>query len=341
MSYFFCYYLPFDLSADASWAISYVTDDENEKIQAVIDAGCVPHLVKLLEMEENLIIVPALRSVGNIVTGSDSQTDAVLQCGLLKHMKKLLTNQRNSIVKEAAWTISNITAGSPAQIQAVIDAGIFEAIVKVLENGDFRSQKEAAWVITNTTSSGGPEQIVYLLERVGVLTPFCNLLDSKDARTVVVVLNGLRNLFQLAEKLGGIESLAHAIEECGALNKLEALQAHENDEVYKHAYQLIDSYFQDGVSTHQFLLFRSLPINSRAAVDYSCITLLCCYFIIHRAKTRNWHRNLMAQRFNSTRTTPPTADSHFSALLFNHFFFCSILFSFHARGDPHPYYCFL
>lgn len=236
------------LSADASWAISYVTDDENEKIQAVIDAGCVPHLIRLLGMDENLIIVPSLRSVGNIVTGSDLQTDVVLDAGGLNHMIKLLSSARNSIVKEAAWTVSNITAGNPQQIQTVIDAGIFEVIAKILEAGDFRSQKEAAWVVTNATTSGTPEQIVYLLESVGILKPYCGLLESKDARTVLVVLTGLKNLFQLAEKLGGTENLASAIEENGALDKLEMLQHHENEDVYKQAYAIIDAYFLDSVS---------------------------------------------------------------------------------------------
>lgn len=60
-------------SADAAWAISYITDEDGERIQAVIDALCVPSLVQLLDHKENSIIVPALRSVGNIVTGSDSQ----------------------------------------------------------------------------------------------------------------------------------------------------------------------------------------------------------------------------------------------------------------------------
>lgn len=126
-------------------------------------------------------------------------------------MNKLLKNSRNNIVKEAAWTISNITAGNAQQIQAVIDANIFEELTKVLETGDFRSQKEAAWVITNATSSGTAEQIVYLIERVGILKPYCNLLESKDARTILVVLTGLKNLFALAEKLGSADSLATVI----------------------------------------------------------------------------------------------------------------------------------
>lgn len=236
----------FNCTADASWAISYVTDDESDRIQAVIDAGCVPNLVRLLGLDENLVIVPALRSVGNIVTGNDSQTDAVLEAGAMIHMSKLLNNSRSNIVKEAAWTISNITAGNPKQIQAVIDAGVFEEICTVLQTGDYRAQKEAAWVITNATSSGTPEQVVYLLERVGILKPYCDLLSSSDTRTVLVVLTGLRNLFQLAEKLDGVENLASAVEENGALDKLEALQTHENEDVYKNVLALIETYFQDG-----------------------------------------------------------------------------------------------
>lgn len=58
---------------DAAWAISYVTDDDNNKIQAVIDHGCVMPLVQLLERDDAAIIVPSLRSIGNIVTGSDQQ----------------------------------------------------------------------------------------------------------------------------------------------------------------------------------------------------------------------------------------------------------------------------
>lgn len=58
---------------DAAWAISYVTDDDNVKIQAVIDHGCVEPMVQLLERDDASIIVPALRSIGNIVTGNDQQ----------------------------------------------------------------------------------------------------------------------------------------------------------------------------------------------------------------------------------------------------------------------------
>lgn len=58
---------------DISWALSYITDGDSDRIQLVIDNECVPFLVYLLNSKEVQIIVPALRSVGNIVTGSDFQ----------------------------------------------------------------------------------------------------------------------------------------------------------------------------------------------------------------------------------------------------------------------------
>lgn len=123
-------------------------------------------------------------------------------------MRKLLKSSRNNIVKEAAWTISNITAGNSAQIQLVIEAGLFEDICEVLQHGEFRSQKEASWVITNVTSSGTPQQVFFLIEKVGILKPFCDLLESKDARCVLVVLSGLKNLFQMADKMGVLDKFS-------------------------------------------------------------------------------------------------------------------------------------
>ncbi|KAH8419003.1 hypothetical protein KR009_003443, partial [Drosophila setifemur] len=81
--------------ADACWALSYVTDDDKSKIQAVVDSDAVPRLVNLLQMDEPSVIFPALRSVGNIVTGTDEQTDMVIAAEGLPRLGLLLQHNKS------------------------------------------------------------------------------------------------------------------------------------------------------------------------------------------------------------------------------------------------------
>lgn len=62
---------------DACWALSYLSDGQNDKIQAVIEAGVCQRLVELLIHTSPAVQTPALRTVGNIVTGDDLQTQVM------------------------------------------------------------------------------------------------------------------------------------------------------------------------------------------------------------------------------------------------------------------------
>uniref|UniRef100_A0A4W3JWV2 Karyopherin alpha 3 (importin alpha 4) n=1 Tax=Callorhinchus milii TaxID=7868 RepID=A0A4W3JWV2_CALMI len=225
---------------DSIWALSYLTDGGNEQIQMVIDSGVVPFLVPLLSHQEVKVQTAALRAVGNIVTGTDEQTQVVLNCDVLSHFPNLLTHPKEKINKEAVWFLSNITAGNQLQVQAVIDASLIPMIIHQLAKGDFGTQKEAAWAISNLTISGKKEQVDYLVQQ-NVIAPFCNLLGVKDAQVVQVVLDGLNNILKMAGEEAS--TIAEMIEECGGLEKIEALQQHENEEIYKLAYEIIDQYF--------------------------------------------------------------------------------------------------
>ena len=57
-------------------------------------------VVELLHQSADvMILTPALRTAGNIVTGSDSQTEAMINLGLLNVFPKLLRHNKPNIVK--------------------------------------------------------------------------------------------------------------------------------------------------------------------------------------------------------------------------------------------------
>ncbi|CAH1368507.1 hypothetical protein MTP99_009935 [Tenebrio molitor] len=225
---------------DTVWALSYLTDGGNEQIQMVIDSGVVPKLIPLLSHKEVKVQTAALRAVGNIVTGTDEQTQVVLNCDALSHFPALLSHPKEKICKEAVWFLSNITAGNQMQVQAVIDANLLPKIINNLCKGDFQTQKEAAWAISNLTIGGNKEQVATLI-REGVIPPFCDLLNCKDAQVIQVVLDGINNMLKMAG--AEVEQLCTMIEECNGLDKIEILQNHDNIDIYKIAYDIIEQYF--------------------------------------------------------------------------------------------------
>ncbi|OVA16841.1 Armadillo [Macleaya cordata] len=238
-----------EVLTDACWALSYLSDGTNDKIQAVIEAGVCPRLVELLLFPSPSVLIPALRTVGNIVTGDDIQTQCIINHQALPCLLNLLTqNHKKSIKKEACWTISNITAGNKDQIQAVIAAGIIGPLVHLLQTAEFEIKKEAAWAISNATSGGNHDQIKYLVGQ-GCIKPLCDLLVCNDPRIVTVCLEGLENILKVGEaekNLGntdGVNLYAQMIDDAEGLEKIENLQSHDNTEIYEKAVKILETYW--------------------------------------------------------------------------------------------------
>lgn len=138
---------------------------------------------------------PALRAVGNIVTGDDAQTQHMLAAGVLRPMASLLQHSKRGLRKEACWAISNITAGSADQIDAVVRADLVPLLVHLLKTAEFDVKKEACWALSNATSGGRGDHVRYLCAQ-GAVPALCDILATRDAAIIKVALEAIENVLK-------------------------------------------------------------------------------------------------------------------------------------------------
>lgn len=127
-------------------------------------------------------------------------------------------------------------------------SNIVPPLINILQNADFKTKKEACWAISNATSGGlqEPNQIRYLVSQ-GCIKPMCDLLQSMDNKIIQVALDGLENILKVGEidkeaaGPGAVNTYAQYIEEAGGMVSIHNLQHHENLEIYKKCFYIMDS----------------------------------------------------------------------------------------------------
>ena len=116
----------------------------------------------------------------------------------------------------------------------------------LLATAEFDIKKEAAWSISNATSGGSTDQIKYLVTQ-GCIKPLCDLLICNDPRLVTVALEGIENVLKAGEyeapNNSGTNPYTAFVDEAEGLDKLEQLQNHQNEDVYKKAVHILEAYF--------------------------------------------------------------------------------------------------
>ena len=75
----------------------------------------------------------------------------------------------------------------------------------------------------------------------------CALLNAPDVELIFAVLEGLGAALDAGEAgaNGGANRCVQLFEEAGGCDRLEALQEHENPDIYAKAAHLLDTYFGD------------------------------------------------------------------------------------------------
>ncbi|KAJ7976998.1 Importin subunit alpha [Quillaja saponaria] len=85
----------------------------------LVNSDVLQLLVERLAISNSLqLLIPILRSLGNLVAGDSHKTYAILVPGheftdnVIEVLEKCLRSEHRILEKEAAWVLSNIAAGS-------------------------------------------------------------------------------------------------------------------------------------------------------------------------------------------------------------------------------------
>jgi hypothetical protein len=234
--------------ADSLWALSYLSDGDEERLQAFLEAGAVVRVVELLDNPSHEVLTPALRTIGNIVTGDELQTQTVLNEGALAPVARLLQMPRKGIRKEACWLVSNVCAGSMPQIQSVIDANIIPLLIQLMSRAEPEVSREACWALSNATTGGNSVQVAHLVN-FGIIPPLKDMLTRNDGRVQVVAIEGLENILRHVPppSANGLTSYKQFMEEAGVPQALDDLlgQHTTSTAAYTKAESFLKKYFSD------------------------------------------------------------------------------------------------
>uniref|UniRef100_A0A6S9SZD4 Importin subunit alpha n=1 Tax=Chrysotila carterae TaxID=13221 RepID=A0A6S9SZD4_CHRCT len=239
-----------EVITDACWALSYISEPA-ERVQALVDAGALPQLARLLGHESQGVQTPALRAIGNVAAGSEAQTQAALACGVLgtpsSGLGALLRSTKKETRKESCWTISNLSATSDAQVAAVCAAGLLPTLIDMIKTEEYEIKKEAAYCIVNVVCNTRSAEVVERVVQLDAIAALCGLLDLPDASLLIAVLDAMESIMRAGSPRGGDAAspnrYAPFVEQCGGFDKLEALQTHPNETVYNKAAQLLEVFF--------------------------------------------------------------------------------------------------
>lgn len=181
-----------------------------EDTQLAIEAGIVPELGRLLDLDEANVRKVVVWELSNVTAGNAKQIQVVLESGAMEKVIKMAAKDSPEIRRECIWTISNASSGaSPEQAEELVRLGAAEALCGALSAKDAR--------ILNVALEG----IECLLRKA--------VTYSSE---------------------GDQEALELRIELCGGLKLVEKLQAHPNPQIYQKALDVIEEYFgvEDEVS---------------------------------------------------------------------------------------------
>ena len=250
-----------EVTIDIMWSLSYLTDHKlhGEQVAGIlIEHNITQTICSLLLSQNQQIITPALRTIGNIISSSDpTHTQALLEQGILDVLITLIRDPalKAEQHKEAAWTISNIAAGTSEQVTFLARSDAFKALHELVPTANAPLKKEIFYCAANLVSPDVTNEIaIKALISIGwVKTMIADLDANPKSAYANVILQALGDILaygnrpdlQVPHLIEGkkvqVNLSALMIQRDGGVNVLEKCQ--DFPELHNMAVELLQTYW--------------------------------------------------------------------------------------------------
>ncbi|KAG8145707.1 hypothetical protein E2320_012202 [Naja naja] len=234
-------------NSPAEDSLSPEKDEKN-----VVTQISLKDVVELIQSDDLFLQLKATQAVRKMLSKQKNPpVNQVIESGIIpKLVEFLYYHDTPNLQFESAWALTNVASGTSEQTKAVIDANGIQGLVDLLSSPHIYICEQSVWALGNIADKDIISDTCWAM---------CYLTDGSNHRIQVVVETGvLPRLVELlftaelpiliADKMGETEKLGLLIEELDGVEKIEALQTHENNLVYRAALTLIEKYFSGEVS---------------------------------------------------------------------------------------------
>lgn len=263
-----------DVVSDCFWCLSYIVDVSGRLTEAVLASpvmrrchdllgafsaslsppGAGPGADSLLAGIGAYAICPIIRTLGNIVTGTDEATDAIIRGGFLTFLRPIFYAYQNKklprIRKEICWLLSNVTAGTPSQVTAVLESDLSNLLIDAVTKYELYIRKEASFAVTNILHfcAREPQYLQPLLDN-HVIQALQNHLEAvaNIPDLQAQILDAVRYALEGGEKIRarlGENPVVQIMIDSKLVDEIEELQDVPNSLVNSKAYNIIVDFFE-------------------------------------------------------------------------------------------------